>query len=159
MMETASFRITEEAYQQMVASLKKESPREACGFLAGRHGIADRFYPLDNLNGQLKDFFLDAGHVRRTEISIHRRNQQIMALCHSHPTGVCHPDPWDIQARFLDPDLGWPAWLDGYYLIARFPEESDAEVRCYRLVIGVSVDEIPLVREPLQGCGSSRAVK
>jgi len=62
---------------------------------------------------------------------------------------VCHPDPWDIQARFLDPDLGWPAWLDGYYLIARFPEESDAEVRCYRLVIGVSVDEIPLVREPL----------
>lgn len=143
-METAPFLITAEAYREMVAYLQKDTPQEACGFLAGRHGTADRFYPLNNLNAQLKDFFLDSSHVRRTEISIHRRNQQVMALCHSHPTGVCHPDPWDIQARFLDPSLGWPAWLDGYYLIVRFPEGGKAEVRCYRLVIGSSVEEVPL---------------
>ena len=113
-----SFRMTHEAQNAMLRHFRHEFPRESCGFLAGKQDIAHRFYPINNLNPENHRFFMDPRHVLRTELSILRRGQRILAVCHSRPTGECFPCAWDLCGSFYDPASRWPLWSEEIQIIA-----------------------------------------
>ena len=79
--------------QQLVEHARAEAPNEACGLLAFRDGIAERYLPAENelaspYRFRLKprdpnDFFLeDEGYV--------------VAVFHSHPTDSAEPSRTDV---------------------------------------------------------------
>lgn len=128
----------------MIDHLRRELPREGCGFLAGTRNLGSRFYPIHNQNPDLRRFSMDPLHVKRTEVSIFRRNQRILAVCHSHPDGECYPSRWDIESAFFDPALRWPYWEKEVQIIALLSDPEEPVIRGFRYLPGGKVQEVDL---------------
>jgi proteasome lid subunit RPN8/RPN11 len=99
-----------------------EAPNEACGLLAFRDGVADRYLPAENeaaspyrfqlKPGSPQDFFLeDEGYE--------------LAVFHSHPTDKAEPSRTDIE------NIG--QWEGRLYLILSRPT---GELRAWRITAG-----------------------
>lgn len=144
MSESLTLTITEEALAAMLDHFRRELPREGCGFLAGRRNLAHRFYPIHNQTPDLRRFSMEPLHVKRTEVSIFRRNQRILAVCHSHPEGECYPSRWDIESAFFDPALRWPYWDKEVQLIALLSNPDRPTIKGFRYLVGGEVEEAPL---------------
>jgi proteasome lid subunit RPN8/RPN11 len=106
-----------------------EAPNEACGLIAFRDGVAERFLPADNAAGSpyrfelkprdLNDFFLeDDGYE--------------LAVFHSHPTESAQPSRTDVENIGL--------WEGKPYLILSRPL---GELRAWRIRDG-QVTELDL---------------
>lgn len=141
-------RITNETREAMLRHFRREFPREACGLLAGSEGVAYRYYPINNLNTRRLQFMMDPSHTQRTETSILRRGQRILAVCHSHPEGDCYPTGWEITRRFLGTDLMLPAWAGEIQVIALLDESAPPEIRGFQILPGDEVREIGLETIP-----------
>jgi proteasome lid subunit RPN8/RPN11 len=142
--QPAALLITQSAYGEMLEAFRKELPREGCGFLAGRKGLAHRFYSIHNINPDRRRFLMDPRHVRRTETSIFRRGQRILAVCHSHPEGECHPSRWDIAGAFFDPEFRMPLWEQEVQVIALLSDPNTPVVRGFLIRSGGEVIETRL---------------
>lgn len=143
-MKEATFFITEEALGAMIDHFRRELPREGCGFLAGRDDTAFRFYPIHNLNLDCRRFLMDPLHVQRTEVSIHRREQRILAVCHSHPEGECYPSRWDVEGAFFDAQFQMPLWTREIQIIALMDPPERPLVRGFRILTGGRISETPV---------------
>jgi [CysO sulfur-carrier protein]-S-L-cysteine hydrolase len=106
-----------------------EAPNEACGLIAFRDGVAERFRPADNAAASpyrfqlkprdLEDFYLeDEGYE--------------LAVWHSHPTESARPSRTDIENIGL--------WEGKPYLILSRPL---GELRAWVIRDG-RIDEIPI---------------
>ena len=87
---------------------------------------------------------MDPSHTQRTETSILRRGQRILAVCHSHPEGDCYPTDWEIEHRFLGTDLTLPAWAGAVQVIALLEDSETPEVRGFQVFPGEKVEEVGL---------------
>ena len=141
---TAEILVTPEALKAMLSHFRRELPREACGFLAGRNGLASRYYPIHNVTPARLGFLLDPNHVHRTETSVVRRNQRLLGLCHSHSEGECHPSGWDITGSFFNFGLRLPLWTNKIQIIAQFENPDSPQVRGFRVSPDGLVEEVPL---------------
>jgi proteasome lid subunit RPN8/RPN11 len=114
---------------QLVEHARAEAPNEACGLVAFRDGIAERYLPADNALAspyrfELRprnpaDFFLeDEGYE--------------LAVFHSHPETEPRPSRTDIESIGL--------WESRPYLILR---ADTAELRGWRIA-GGHVESVPL---------------
>jgi proteasome lid subunit RPN8/RPN11 len=115
--------------QQLVEHARAEAPNEACGLLAFRDGIAERYLPAENelaspYRFKLKprdpnDFFLeDEGYE--------------VAVFHSHPTDSAVPSRTDLANIGL--------WEGQPYFILALPT---SELRGWRIA-GGRADELEL---------------
>ena len=106
-----------------------EGPNEACGLIAIRDGVAERFLPAENVAaspyrfelkpGSLDDFFLeDEGYE--------------LAVFHSHPTDKAEPSRTDVENIGL--------WAGKPYLILSRPT---GELRGWRIT-GGKVEEVEI---------------
>jgi proteasome lid subunit RPN8/RPN11 len=112
-----------EIREQLVAHALQEAPNEACGLVAFRDGIAERYLPGENALGspyrfELRprdpaDFFLeDEGYE--------------LAVFHSHPVTEPRPSRTDLENIGL--------WEGRPYLILR---ADTGELRGWRIADGV----------------------
>lgn len=108
--------------QALEAHAAAEAPNEACGLLAFRDGVAERYLPAANeaaspyrfqlKPGSPQDFFLeDEGYE--------------LAVFHSHPTDKAEPSRTDVQ------NIG--QWEGRPYLILSRPT---GELRAWRIAGG-----------------------
>ncbi len=108
--------------QALEAHAAAEAPNEACGLLAFRDGVAERYLPAANeaaspyrfqlKPGSPQDFFLeDEGYE--------------LAVFHSHPTDKAEPSRTDVQ------NIG--QWEGRPYLILSRPT---GELRAWRIAEG-----------------------
>jgi proteasome lid subunit RPN8/RPN11 len=115
--------------RELEAHADAEAPNEACGLIAIRDGVADRYLPATNAAAspyrfQLEprdpmDFFLeDEGYE--------------LAVFHSHPTDKAEPSRTDVQNIGL--------WEGKPYLILSRPT---GELRAWRIADG-AVEELEL---------------
>lgn len=151
--ETARLTVTLQAYESMLAHFRGELPREGCGFLAGGSGLAHRFYGIQNTSPELRRFSMDPRHVQRTEISIRRRSQRILAVCHSHPDGEAYPSTWDVAGAFFDPQLSLPLWMEEVHVIALMDPPDSPEARAFFIKPGGVIEEVALVVDPARAGG------
>ena len=107
---------------ELVAHAEEEAPNEACGLVAFRDGVAERYLPGDNALGspyrfELRprdpsDFFLeDEGYV--------------LAVFHSHPQSDPRPSRTDVENIGL--------WEGRPYLILR---ADTGELAAWRIADG-----------------------
>ncbi|HST24620.1 MAG TPA: Mov34/MPN/PAD-1 family protein [Gaiellaceae bacterium] len=115
--------------RELEAHADAEAPNEACGLLALRDGVAERFLPGENTAaspyrfelkpGSLDDFFLeDEGYE--------------LAVFHSHPTDKAEPSRTDVENIGL--------WEGKPYLILSRPTR---ELRAWRIA-GGKAEELEL---------------
>jgi proteasome lid subunit RPN8/RPN11 len=116
--------------RELEAHAEAEAPNEACGFLALRDGVAERFLPAENAAASPYRFDMlvrDPGLV----IDLEDEGYEL-AVFHSHPTDKAEPSRTDIANIGLYE--GRP------YLILSRPT---GELRAWRIQDG-SVEELEL---------------
>lgn len=116
--------------RELEAHADAEAPNEACGFVALRDGVAERFLPADNAAASPYRFDM---RVRDPALVIDIEDEGYqLAVFHSHPTDKAEPSKTDIANIGLYE--GRP------YLILSRPT---GELRGWRIVDG-QVEELEI---------------
>lgn len=106
-------RIPEQLYEQMRVHVTEEYPIEACGILGGTKVgqtiLANTLFPMKNiLNSQVR-FRMDPFQQFQVFNNIETSNLELIAIYHSHPTGLATPSMIDIEEAFY-PDAAFLIW-------------------------------------------------
>jgi [CysO sulfur-carrier protein]-S-L-cysteine hydrolase len=80
--------------RELEAHAEAEAPNEACGFLALRDGVAERFLPAENAAASPYRFDM---RVRDPALVIDLEDEGYeLAVFHSHPTDKAEPSRTDV---------------------------------------------------------------
>jgi [CysO sulfur-carrier protein]-S-L-cysteine hydrolase len=96
--------IPADVHGALVAQARAEAPLECCGLLAGRvlrnDGIVERRYPLLNEAASTVEFVSDARSMFDAMRDIDRRDLDVLAVYHSHPTTPPLPSKTDLERSY-----------------------------------------------------------
>ena len=86
-------------------------PNECCGLLSGAEeaGIAyvDGIHESENVADEpARRFEIDPALRLRLQRTLRQGGRRVVGIYHSHPTGLAHPSPRDLEAAW-EPDLVW----------------------------------------------------
>ncbi len=98
-------------------------PEEACGFLVGISDAVSRFVPAPNVLHSPTAFEVDPAFLFDLVRKLRLSGEDLIAICHSHPTGPAHPSARDIAGAHY-PDCA--------YVIVSLAR-ADPEIRAYRI--------------------------
>jgi [CysO sulfur-carrier protein]-S-L-cysteine hydrolase len=91
-------------FEQMVRQAKAEAPIEACGILAGREGVVEKFYKMTNADNSNDHFTMAPQEQFRIVKDIRTAGRRMLAIYHSHPETLARPSEEDIRLA-LTPDV------------------------------------------------------
>jgi proteasome lid subunit RPN8/RPN11 len=114
-------------YQQIAAQLRAEWPNEACGILAGRGGVIQRVYPVENVRRSPSEYQMEPSRQIEVMMEIEAEGWELTGLYHSHPRGPATPSATDVAQAY---------YPDSLYVI--FAPETGGEWRgrAFRIVNG-----------------------
>ncbi|WP_085992742.1 M67 family metallopeptidase [Oceanobacillus senegalensis] len=84
-------------YDQMVEYGRENFPYEACGLLSGRENHVYSLWPLKNSWKSVNRFFVKKDTVERVIRQIEQREEQVLAIYHTHPFTAPVPSSYDIR--------------------------------------------------------------
>lgn len=122
-------------YQEMIEHARREAPLEACGLVAGRDGVATRFFPTENVERSPVRYTIAPLDILRVSREIDRAGEELLAIFHSHPATEAYPSATDIRLAF---------YPDAYYLICSLRDPARPELRAFRIRDG-QVTEHPVI--------------
>lgn len=76
---------------------EEETPLEACGYLAGKDGIATTHYKMTNMDRSETHFSFDPREQFRVIKTVRASGLEIIAAYHSHPESPARPSKEDIR--------------------------------------------------------------
>lgn len=126
--------IPQAIYDEMVAHARREAPLEACGLVAGRDGVATRFFPTENAERSPVRYTIPPLEILRITREIDRAGEELLAIFHSHPATEAYPSATDIRLAF---------YPDAYYLICSLKDPERPVLRAFRIREG-AVAEHPI---------------
>lgn len=88
---------TNHVYNQLIYHCKKESPLEACGLLSGKDGIIRTIWPMKNIDQSTVSFSMSLSEIKKVFHLISMKNENVLAIYHSHPTAPAIPSRGDIH--------------------------------------------------------------
>jgi len=116
----------------------RDLPRECCGFLLGtRHSgevVVHCALPLLNAEPGTGAFALSDAELRRAHLVARHSGLQLLALYHSHPSGVAHPSAADTEVMARSE---WP-WL----ILTAASADGAVEVHYHRCTRTAIVDNL-----------------
>ncbi len=121
-------------YEKIVEHACRDMPLEACGYLGGRDGAAVEVYHLTNMDKSGEHFSFDPKEQFDAVLAMRKKQQQAIAVYHSHPETPASPSQEDIRLAF-DPGMI-------YVIVSLAALRPD--VRAFRIV-KKEVSEEPLV--------------
>lgn len=122
--------------KEIISHARRDAPIEACGYLAGKDGVATRSFPLRNVDGSKEHFSFDPAEQFAAIRSIRKDGLREMAVYHSHPASPARPSQEDIRLAY-DPSIS--------YVIVSLAEEN-SDVKSFRIRTGkVEAEEITVV--------------
>ena len=71
-------------------------PLEACGILSGGDGIIYTIWPMKNIDQSTVSFSMSTSEISNVFHLIEKKNEQVLAIYHSHPTAPAIPSQGDI---------------------------------------------------------------
>lgn len=94
-------------YEEMVRHVAAHLPEEACGLVGGLvEGPVARavvFYPIENILHSAVAYEMDPLPQIRAMLDIEAAELELVAICHSHPSGPARPSATDLaQAYYPD---------------------------------------------------------
>ena len=113
-------------YDQMLEQAREEAPNECCGILGGKDGAASTMYPATNAEQSPLRYTLDPKDLYRiTFQEIPEKDEEMLAIYHSHTKSAAYPSQTDVNQA-----VNWP---DAIYLIVSLQDEEAPEVKGYWL--------------------------
>lgn len=97
-------KITRSVRDAMVQLAKRESPIEACGYLAGTPGEARLLIPMTNIDHSPEHFSFAPQEQFQALKQARNAGFQLLAVFHSHPASPARMSAEDIRLA-NDPDL------------------------------------------------------
>lgn len=121
----------------IVAHAREEAPRECCGIISGKGGVASELIRMTNLDEGNEFYIMDDEELYRVVRSIEEADEEVMVIYHSHPVSEPYPSKTDVELAF---------WEESTYLICSLEQPDDPKLRAFQIVQGVITEaEIRIV--------------
>ncbi len=132
-------RLPEAIYQAILDHALREQPNECCGLLAGRvsEGLAtvEAMFPLVNALASPTEYEAEPRGLLDAHKEIWRRELDVLAVYHSHPTSPPVPSRKDRERNFSEEVVSLivtlmtsPPTLRGWWLTANDHREAEWEI-------------------------------
>jgi proteasome lid subunit RPN8/RPN11 len=122
-----------EVINEMIAHAKEGYPNEICGILAGKDFASSHAYRMKNTEPSPVSYIMDPKEQLLVEKDIRKREEEMLAIYHSHPNSGAYPSAKDAREAYQ-----WN-WNALYIIIGKVKE--DPEVRAFSINDG-NIDEI-----------------
>jgi [CysO sulfur-carrier protein]-S-L-cysteine hydrolase len=99
-------RIQRKVVDDIIAHARRESPLEACGYLAEQDGIVARHYPLTNADASEEHYSLLPEEQFAAVRGMREAGMKLRAIYHSHPATKARPSEEDIRLAY-DPKISY----------------------------------------------------
>jgi [CysO sulfur-carrier protein]-S-L-cysteine hydrolase len=101
--------LTPDLWAQMEADVSARLTEEACGFVIGKKDTPKRIIPVTNVLHDPYRFRMDPQEELKAFLLVEDSGEEILAIYHSHPHGIDHPSPTDIE-ELTFPGLIYLIW-------------------------------------------------
>ncbi len=110
---------------QLMTHAQSDDKKEVCGFIASRHGLPVKIYPIANIATPAEKLFEMEPRALIDAIKKMRQlDEEIFAIYHSHPSSPAAPSKRDID------EFSYPEALS---LIISLNTKGVLEMRAYRM--------------------------
>lgn len=120
-------RISRALYDEVIAHCRREYPKEACGILGGKAGVAEQVYPMTNLDASPISYQMDPKEQLRLMKAMRSRQQEMLAIYHSHTASAAYPSPVDVRLAVY-PEVS--------YVLVSLKDHQAPDVASYRIQDG-----------------------
>jgi len=93
-------------YDEIVAHALKDTPIEACGYLAGINGEVKYAIPMKNTDARNEHFSFDPQEQFDAFKKTQKEGLRLISVYHSHPETPARPSEEDIRLAF-DPNVSY----------------------------------------------------
>jgi [CysO sulfur-carrier protein]-S-L-cysteine hydrolase len=127
-------KVSRSIYEEMLEHAREEAPNECCGIIGGKDGEAATLYRATNAERSPLRYTLDPNDLFRiTFREIPERDEEMLAIYHSHTASPAYPSQTDINLA---------TYPDAIYLILSLAD-GEAPLRGFRIE-GEKVSEVDL---------------
>ncbi|GAE92694.1 hypothetical protein JCM21714_1705 [Gracilibacillus boraciitolerans JCM 21714] len=84
-------------YQEIVKEGQNKLPNEACGLITGKSKKVLTFWPLVNEAHSSHRYYVSKEIVQQNLQKMYKKEEQLLAIFHTHPTTAPVPSPYDIK--------------------------------------------------------------
>ena len=120
---------------EIVAHARAAAPNEACGLIAGRDGAPGRVIRCANVHeAPTTRYRIDPREQLKAFRAMDDRNEELVAIYHSHPASQPYPSPTD---------RGEAHYPDAVYILVSL-RTDEPEVRAFRIDADGIVREVAL---------------
>jgi len=130
-------KIPREIIDTILAQGERETPNEACGYLAGTAGEVKKAIPLTNVDRSPKHFSLDPREQFAALRQVRAEGLEILAVYHTHPATPARMSAEDIRLAY-DPAIV-------YVIVSLVPGRREA--KAFRIRQGTVTDETLVVED------------
>jgi len=106
---------------------RRDHPDEACGVIAGRDGVPERFIPMGNAARSPTFYEFDSMALLRLHREMDERDEEPVVIYHSHTATEPYPSRTDIS---------FASEPGAHYVLVSTREPDLDELRSYRIVDG-----------------------
>ncbi len=89
-------RLRYEDYLAMKQHVASQAPLEACGLVAGLHGVSTAVFPIPNVLQSPLRYRMDPHRQLEAFFAIENAGWELLAIYHSHPMGPPAPSEIDL---------------------------------------------------------------
>jgi [CysO sulfur-carrier protein]-S-L-cysteine hydrolase len=126
-------RIPRSMIDEMVAHAREDLPNECCGLIGGGDGEAKALYRARNAFASPFSYRVDpADQYRIIEKEMRERDEELVAIYHSHTKSPAYPSQTDLNEA-----VSWPEQV---YLIVSLADPESPDVKAYWLKDGKIAD-------------------
>jgi proteasome lid subunit RPN8/RPN11 len=113
---------------KLVGHALRELPLEACGLLAARDGLVERFYAMRNADQSGVTYRLDPKEQLDVFNEIEANGWELFGIFHSHTHTEAYPSETDRRQAF---------YPEAYYLLLSLADRGKLEIRAFTIRDGV----------------------
>ncbi|GAA4909852.1 proteasome lid subunit RPN8/RPN11 [Nonomuraea thailandensis] len=124
--------ISQELADKIVAHARADHPDEACGVIAGKSGVPERFIPMENAERSPTFYRFDSMEQFRVWREMDDLDEEPVVIYHSHTATEAYPSRTDIS---------YASEPGAHYVLVSTRDENEVEFRSYRILDGVVTEE------------------
>ncbi|TMR08611.1 M67 family metallopeptidase [Nonomuraea turkmeniaca] len=124
--------ISQELADKIVAHARADHPDEACGVIAGKNGVPDRFIPMENAERSPTFYRFDSMEQLRVWREMDDRDEEPVVIYHSHTATEAYPSRTDVS---------YASEPDAHYVLVSTRDDNEVEFRSFRILDGVITEE------------------
>lgn len=129
-------KISARAMQGMIEHCLADFPDEACGYLAGREGVARKACPVRNVHASPSSYEMDPREQLTVQKQLRAEGLEQMAIYHSHVATEAYPSRRDIAQATAIQDF-----FDGHYVLVSLKESGRPRACAFKIRDGHVAEE------------------